>query len=48
MAELICWIILGVASIITLLSIAKSSGDDVEITWGKRRDWERAERKWGK
>ena len=48
MAELIFWIILGVASIITLLSIAKSGSDDVEITWGKQRDWDRTERKWGK
>lgn len=48
MAELICWIILAVVSVIALLIIAKISGSDVEITWGKRRDWERAERKWGK
>lgn len=48
MAELIFWIVLGVISVIGLLVLASMGCDDVNITWGKRRDWERAERKWNK
>lgn len=45
-AELIFYIIAGIVAIIFFIKILFSapSNDEIKITWGQRRDWERREK----
>ena len=45
-AEVIFWVILGIPCAVLLLAIICGQSDTIDITPGKRRDWEREERKW--
>ena len=44
--EVIFWIILAVIGLAFLIFAVTRPDDRIDITWGKRRDWEREERKW--
>lgn len=44
--EVIFWIILGAVSTFCLLGAWFVPSDHIDMTWGKKRDWAREERKW--
>lgn len=44
--ELIFWIVGGIVAFGILMACFWANDDSIEITDGKRRDWEREERKW--
>ena len=45
--ELIWWCVVGAIALIFLIAIMLTPNDsEIEITWGKRRDWERWEKQW--
>ncbi len=46
--ELIFWIVAGVIGLIVAICVFKTPSNTVEITWGKRRDWAREEKRWGR
>lgn len=45
-AELIFYGVLDVIGLAFILYAMCRADDHIEITWGKRRDWERREKEW--
>jgi hypothetical protein len=44
--ELIFWLALGAVSLVIVVGAACAKSDTIDMTWGKKRDWAREERKW--
>lgn len=47
-AELIFYAVLGVIGLIFLICAMRTKDDTIEMTWTKKRDIERAEKRWNK
>lgn len=46
--ELIWWLCVGAIGLVLLIGMCVTPSDHIDITWGKKRDWAREERKWGR
>lgn len=46
--ELIFWCVMAVVALIFVVPAFFVKDDSIDITWSKRRDWERWEKEWNK